>query len=43
MANISMKLNRKLRWDPIKEEFIDDAEANAMVSRKQRAKYAIEA
>jgi len=39
IAWISMKLPRKLRWDPVKEEFIGDAEANSMRSRPQRAPY----
>ena len=38
---ISMKLGRKLRWDPVKEEFAGDDEANAMRSRPQRAPYGI--
>jgi len=38
---ISMKLDRKLRWDPVKEEFIGDAEANAMRSRLERKPYGI--
>ena len=36
---ISMKLGRKLRWDPVKEAFLDDDQANAMRSRPQRAPY----
>jgi len=36
---IAMKLGRKLRWDPKNETFINDAEANAMLSRPQRAPY----
>jgi predicted dehydrogenase len=43
LANIAMKLNRKLQWDPVKEEFVSDDEANSMVSRPQRAPYAIDA
>jgi predicted dehydrogenase len=39
---ISMKLGRKLRWDPVKETFADDAQANAMLSRPQRAPYGID-
>jgi predicted dehydrogenase len=35
MGNISMRLGRKLRWNPEKEEFIDD-EANNMRSRPMR-------
>ena len=39
-AWISMKLNRPVTWDPAKEEFIDDAAANAMRMRTPRsAKY----
>ena len=36
---IAMKLGRKLRWDPVKEAFADDEQANAMRSRLQRAPY----
>jgi hypothetical protein len=36
VAWIGMKLGRKLNWDPKKEKFIKDAEANAMMSRKSR-------
>jgi predicted dehydrogenase len=36
---ISMKLGRKLRWDPEKEQFAGDAEANALLSRTERAPY----
>jgi predicted dehydrogenase len=36
---IAMKLGRKLRWDPVKEAFLNDEEANAMRSRPQRAPY----
>jgi predicted dehydrogenase len=39
VAWISMKLGRKLRWNPEKEEFVNDAEANAMRSRPQRPPY----
>ncbi len=37
-----MKLGRKVRWDPNKEVFIGDDEANAMRSRPQRAPYGTE-
>ena len=40
---IAMKLGRKLRWDPAKEAFLDDPEANALRSRPQRAPYGINA
>jgi len=36
---ISMKLGRKLRWDPKAEVFLNDDEANALCSRVQRAPY----
>lgn len=36
LGNISMRLGRKLVWNPLKEEFIGDSEANAMCSRPQR-------
>jgi predicted dehydrogenase len=42
IAWITMKLGRKLRWDPAKEVFLDDKEANAMRSRPQRAPYGVE-
>lgn len=42
IAWITMKLGRKVRWDPVKEVFIDDKEANAMRSRPQRAPYGTE-
>ena len=37
LANISMRLGRKLTWDPHREEFVNDPEASAMLSRPQRA------
>jgi len=37
LANIAMMLGRKLKWDPEKEEFVGDAQANAMRSRPYRA------
>jgi myo-inositol 2-dehydrogenase/D-chiro-inositol 1-dehydrogenase len=41
IAWIAMKLGRKLRWDPAREEFIGDSQANAMRSRPQRAPYGV--
>jgi predicted dehydrogenase len=32
MGDISIRLGRKLKWDPKREEFVGDAEANAMRS-----------
>jgi myo-inositol 2-dehydrogenase / D-chiro-inositol 1-dehydrogenase len=39
VTHIAMKLERKLVWDPDKEIFPFDAEANSMLSRPQRAPY----
>ncbi len=36
LANIGYKLRRKLTWDPAKEQFVDDSEANARTTRKPR-------
>jgi len=41
LGYISMKLNRKLRWDPQKERFIDDDTANRMLSRPYRSPWKI--
>ncbi len=42
LANIALRLGRKLNWDPAKEDFVDDAEAGRFLKREQRAPYAIE-
>jgi predicted dehydrogenase len=39
--HVAMKLKRKLFWDPSKERFRNDDEANAMLSRPQRPPYMI--
>lgn len=39
ISHIAMKLPRKLQWDPKTERFINDKEANAMLSRPQRKPY----
>jgi predicted dehydrogenase len=39
VTHIAMKLGRKLYWDPGKEKFVNDDEANSMLSRPQRAPY----
>ncbi len=41
LNQIAMHLPRKLRWDPVRERFIDDDEANAMLSRPERMPYGI--
>ena len=37
IGDISARLGRKLAWDPVKEEFKGDTEANKMLSRPMRA------
>ena len=41
LANISMRLGRKLTWDPEKELFVGDDEANNWLSRKHRTPYEV--
>jgi len=37
LANIAIKLGRKLHWDPNKERFVNDPEADRMMSRPMRS------
>jgi predicted dehydrogenase len=39
--HMAMRANRKLYWDPTKERFKNDDEANAMLSRPQRWPYMV--
>jgi myo-inositol 2-dehydrogenase/D-chiro-inositol 1-dehydrogenase len=39
VTHVAMKLSRKLFWDPDNEVFMNDNEANYMLSRSQRAPY----
>ncbi|GAA0546639.1 Gfo/Idh/MocA family protein [Chitinophaga japonensis] len=39
LNHAAMKLQRKLYWDPVRERFKNDDEANAMLSRPQRWPY----
>jgi predicted dehydrogenase len=41
LANISMRLGRKLRWDPESEHFTGDEEADTWLSRPQRKGFEI--
>ncbi|GAA4405021.1 Gfo/Idh/MocA family oxidoreductase [Nibrella viscosa] len=41
LGNISYRLGRTLKFDPQKEQFIGDKEANAMLTRKYRAPYVV--
>ncbi|RMG01193.1 MAG: gfo/Idh/MocA family oxidoreductase [Planctomycetota bacterium] len=42
MCNLTLLLRRKLRWDPDKEEFIGDEQANALRSRPRRKGFELE-
>ena len=41
LANIAIRLGRKLQWDPAKEQIVDDSEANGFLKREQRKGYEI--
>ena len=43
ITNIALRLGRKLTWDPKREEFVDDKEANAQLRRVQREPYQVKA
>ncbi len=39
LVNITRELGRQLKWDAEREQFLDDAEANAFLDRPRRAGY----
>ncbi len=41
LGNLGYQLRRKLKWDPVKEEFANDDEANKLRSREPRAKWKV--
>jgi predicted dehydrogenase len=41
LGNIAYKLNRSLKWDPVKEQFKGDSEANAMLGRPMKAEWKV--
>jgi len=41
LTDICTRLKRKVRWDPEKEEVVDDAEAGRMLSRAMRAPWRV--
>lgn len=41
IGNIAYQLNRSLQWDPVKEMFSNDAEANALLGRTMLNEWAI--
>jgi predicted dehydrogenase len=40
-ANLSIRLGRKLKWDPVAERFLGDDEANRMIARALRAPWTL--
>lgn len=42
LANIAIRLDRKLVWDSVKQEIVGDADANQWQSREQRKGYEID-
>ena len=41
LSNIAMRLDRELKWDPVKREIVGDVEANSFLSRENRKGYEI--
>ncbi len=41
LGNISHRLGRQLEFDPVKEKFVGDKEADAMLTRKYRAPFVV--
>lgn len=41
LGNIGYALKRPLRWDPVKEKFLGDAEANRMLSREMKKEWKV--
>jgi predicted dehydrogenase len=41
LGDISMRLGRKLKWDPDKEQFLDDDGANRMLSKPMRSPWCL--
>ncbi|MEC7448629.1 MAG: gfo/Idh/MocA family oxidoreductase, partial [Planctomycetota bacterium] len=42
LANIAIRLNRGLKWDPKSREIVGDPEANAFLGRESRKGYEID-
>jgi len=41
LGNIAYELKRPLRWDPVKEEFLNDDEANKLRGREMRKEWVV--
>ena len=42
LANIAMLLKKKLQWDPVEERFLNDDEANKLLSKPMRAPWSLQ-
>jgi predicted dehydrogenase len=42
IGNIAIRSSKKLKWDPAKEQFLEDEEANKWLSREMRAPWKLE-
>jgi hypothetical protein len=43
LGNIAREVGRKLKWDPAKEVFVGDEEANRLLERPRRKGYELPA
>ena len=41
LGNIAYWLKRPLRWDPVKEDFVDDPEASRLMQRAMRSPWTL--
>jgi hypothetical protein len=41
IGNIAFELNRPLHWDPVKEKFKNDKEADKLLSRPMKKEWAV--
>jgi hypothetical protein len=41
LGNIAFRLGRQLKFDPKTEKFVDDADADAMLTRKYREPFVV--
>jgi hypothetical protein len=42
LHHMAMKVDRSLHWDPLREPFTNDDDANAMLRRPQRPPYVVD-
>lgn len=41
LGNIAIRLNRPLQWDPEREQFVDDDQANQLINKPMRAPWSL--